>query len=177
MPTFRRTILALSLACALPAAHASTAQRWANLSTALALGLPAIAAAQTWSQGDVTPGGEQLVVTLGGTFLATEALKHTIHERRPDNSGTDSFPSGHTAIAFAAASYLDKRYDGQHRWLLYSMAGLTAVARVQADKHYWKDVIAGGLLGYTVGQLSTSTRQVTVAPLPGGLAVYWRQIW
>lgn len=57
------------------------------------------------------------------------------------------------------------------------MAGLTAVARVQADKHYWKDVIAGGLLGYTVGQLSTSTRQVTVAPLPGGLAVYWRQIW
>ena len=80
---------------------------------------------------------------------SAEILKHQISALRPDKSDDKSFPSGHTAVAFASARYLDKRYSGQvSPYLLYGAAGLTALARVQADKHYWKDTIAGGALGY-----------------------------
>jgi membrane-associated phospholipid phosphatase len=37
-------------------------------------------------------------------------LKHSMHERRPDGSGSDSFPSGHAAVSFAAAATIHRRY-------------------------------------------------------------------
>ena len=33
-------------------------------------------------------------------------LKHAVQELRPDGSARNSFPSGHTAQAFAAAAFL-----------------------------------------------------------------------
>ena len=35
----------------------------------------------------------------------TYGLKYSVEERRPDGSGDDSFPSGHTSISFAAAEF------------------------------------------------------------------------
>jgi len=37
-------------------------------------------------------------------------MKHTIHDQRPDGSAYNSFPSGHTAQAFAAATFLSEEY-------------------------------------------------------------------
>ncbi|WP_090128835.1 hypothetical protein [Limnohabitans sp. Rim11] len=65
-----------------------------------------------------------------------------VHEKRPDGSGNDSFPSGQTAIAFAAARFYDKHYATEASPYLYAAADLTAVARVKADKHYAKDAAA-----------------------------------
>ncbi|NQW66956.1 MAG: hypothetical protein HQ455_07060, partial [Burkholderiales bacterium] len=49
----------------------------------------------------------------GVSFAATTVLKNSIHAARPDGSDNKSFPSGHTAVAFAAVRYMDKRYGAE----------------------------------------------------------------
>jgi membrane-associated phospholipid phosphatase len=70
---------------------------------------------------------------------AGELLKAVIHERRPDGSDTKSFPSGHTALAFATSGW-------STRFGLTLGIG-TGVERVTANKHHWYDVTAGALVG------------------------------
>jgi membrane-associated phospholipid phosphatase len=65
-----------------------------------------------------------------------------------------SFPSGHTAVAFALATSFA---DGIHnRWAslaLYAAAGTTAWSRMYSEKHWLSDVGAGALLGITSARL------------------------
>ena len=153
---------------------------WATASDLLAVGLPTLAAAYTYRARDAD-GAAQLAWTLGATVGSTEILKHQISALRPDQSDDKSFPSGHTAVAFASARYLDKRYAGQvSPYLLYGAASLTALARVQADKHYWKDTIAGGALGYAWAEYFTETRaggRVSLQPAPNGVTLAWQRPW
>ena len=160
-------------------AWADSQQQWGRLSDVLALALPAGAAAYSAREAD-TDGLKQLGFSLAGTYGLTAVIKSQHKAMRPDGSGDDSFPSGHTAIAFAAASYFDKRYgDTGYSGYVYAAAGLTAVARVEARKHYWKDVLAGGALGYGMSQLLTRSRSMTVAvwPTQGGLALAAMKVW
>jgi undecaprenyl-diphosphatase len=60
--------------------------------------------------------------------------------------GTWSFPSGHSAVAFAGAWLLGQHLPGQ-RVLLYSVAGMVAFSRIYLGKHYPGDVVAGSTLG------------------------------
>ena len=141
------SVLSLS-ACS--CAFAGGANDWSNASDLLALGLPALAVGVTWAQGD-TEGGKDLTYSLGGSYLATTALKKSIHSTRPDGSDNESFPSRHTAVAFAAVRYMDKRYGAElapYTPWLYAAAGMTGVAMVQANKHHWQDVAAGAALGF-----------------------------
>ncbi len=172
----KRVVLAAALLSA-GAAQAGTSG-WGSASDLLAVGLPAIAAGTTWAKKD-QQGVKELALTLGTALAATEVLKSTVHEWRPDHSDQKSFPSGHTAIAFAAATYMDTRYGeefGAWRPALYGAAALTAVARVQANKHHWKDVIAGGALGWASAKLWThpvAGGQMALLPTQGGMAVAW----
>lgn len=100
-------------------------------------------------------------------FAAMTALvnagKYSVRQLRPDNSTRNSFPSGHTATAFAAATMLHKEYGESSPW--YSIAGYTAAAatgisRILNNRHWISDVIAGagiGIismeLGYFIGDL------------------------
>ena len=153
---------------------------WATASDLLAVGLPTLAAAYTYRDRDAD-GAAQLAWTLGATVGSAEILKSQISALRPDRSDDKSFPSGHTAVAFASARYLDKRYPGQvSPYLLYGAASLTALARVQADKHYWKDTIAGGALGYAWAEYFTETRasgRISLLPAPNGVTVAWQRPW
>jgi membrane-associated phospholipid phosphatase len=63
-----------------------------------------------------------------------------------------SFPSGHAATSFAAATVL----AGHYAWAApaaYSLAGAIALSRVVLEVHYPLDVIAGAALGSVVGTL------------------------
>jgi len=138
-----------------------------NLSTGLALGLLGSAIALTFEHSDKT-GGIEFAKTFGSTILVTETLKAVVNERRPDGSGNDSFPSGHTAAAFAAATYLSIRYKdsiGVYSPLLFGAAALTGISRVRANKHYTKDVVAGAVIGAGLAFVFTS-------PFSKGLAIY-----
>jgi len=52
-------------------------------------------------------------------MLSTVALKYTAREKRPDNNDRDSFPSGHTASAISAATFVHKRYGIEYAFPLY----------------------------------------------------------
>jgi membrane-associated phospholipid phosphatase len=65
---------------------------------------------------------------------------------------TQSFPSGHTAVAFATSTVLAERIDTWWaRVILYSFAAMTGYARLYNDKHWLSDVIFGGALGFSSG--------------------------
>lgn len=159
---------------------AAQAQSWKTTSDLLAVGLPATAAALTLQQQD-RAGAEQLALTLGGTLLSTQALKTQLPAERPDRSDNDSFPSGHTSVAFASARFIHKRYGTQiHPALLYGAATLTAVARVKAEQHYAGDTVAGAALGFLWAEYATERRdgaQFALWPTPNGLALHWQRHW
>ena len=158
-------------------ANAGGVQTWGHVSDALAVGLPLLAAGTAFGKGD-SQGVKELTYSLGATLAATTALKSLIHEQRPDGSGNDSFPSSHTAIAFAAARFIDKRYAPEASPYLYAAAGLTALARVKADKHFTKDVVVGAALGYASAEYFTrpiAGGAVSLMPGKSGFAVVWQK--
>ena len=143
-------VVAITLAMPSPATagwgKASSAGR--DVLVAASLGIPAIR--RDW-RGDLQA-GESLLAAGGTTF----ALKELIHERRPDGSDDKSFPSGHTSVSFAAAATLEKRYGWQAGLPALALASFVGLARVQADKHYVHDVLAGAAIGSVSGLLLTS---------------------
>jgi undecaprenyl-diphosphatase len=70
---------------------------------------------------------------------------------------TLSFPSGHAALSFAAATVLAFALP---RWraLWFAIATVIAVSRVYIGVHYPLDVVCGMLLGLAVGILVTGGR-------------------
>ena len=98
-------------------------------------------------------GAKQLAFSYTSTAAATQALKYTIREERPNQpegaKGT-SFPSGHTSSAFAGAAYWQTRYGWEIGAPMYGAAAFVGYSRVRARKHNWSDVIAGAALGIGV---------------------------
>lgn len=83
-------------------------------------------------------------------LAATYALKYSTGVLRPDNSARNSFPSGHTAIAFMGAEFLRKEYKHLSPWYGvggYVVAGLTGTMRIYNNRHWLTDVLAGAGIG------------------------------
>ena len=102
------------------------------------------------------------------TSIATHALKYTVNETRPDGSADNSFPSGHTSSAAQAAAYLQFQYGWEYGVPAYIVTGVVGYSRVEADRHYWRDVVAGAALGtgiqYLVSEMGYSLTKVIMAP-------------
>jgi membrane-associated phospholipid phosphatase len=65
-----------------------------------------------------------------------------------------SFPSGHTAWAFAVATVVARRH-ANHKWvpiLAYSLATLDGISRISSNNHFLADTVFGGALGYAIGR-------------------------
>jgi len=112
------------------------------------------------ARGLLAIGAASALVNLGMKALAAR--------RRPDRVGTGvpgqrhvpmpsstSFPSGHSAsaFAFAAAVGRDRPWAGA---ALQFLAGAVAYSRVHTGVHYPGDTIAGALIGIGTGQLVAS---------------------
>ncbi|MCT2410049.1 phosphatase PAP2 family protein [Chryseobacterium antibioticum] len=100
-------------------------------------------------------------IIYGTSMLITSAitipLKHIVKEERPDGSNNLSFPSGHTAIAFASAQFMFREYKDTNFWLGvsgYSLAVFTGVYRMLNDKHWVGDVVAGAGFGILSTELA-----------------------
>lgn len=79
------------------------------------------------------------------------SMKYSVKEMRPDNSTRNSFPSGHTATVFTAATILHKEYGlTRSPWFSiggYAVATTTGVMRVLNNRHWISDVMAGAGIG------------------------------
>ncbi|MCH5229434.1 MAG: phosphatase PAP2 family protein [Muribaculaceae bacterium] len=122
-------------------------QKGVSISTdVFALLLPATALTLTLCEKDwkgLIQGVETAAVTAGVTLL----LKYTVKEWRPDHSNQHSFPSGHSAVSFASATYLQRRYGWKWGVPAYVIATYVGWGRCFAKKHYWYDVLAGAAIG------------------------------
>lgn len=130
----------------------------------LGLALPATAYALTFTRDD-QDGRRQFYESFGATIGTTWLLKNTVHKERPDGSSDQSFPSGHSAAAFEAASFIHRRY-GIAAWPGYALATYTAWSRVEANKHDTADVLAGAALGIGSTFLFVNRRDVAVSAGP-----------
>ena len=120
----------------------------------VAVALPAAALAATLIQQD-WEGLKEGAFTAAATAGATLILKYSIKENRPDFSNKHSFPSGHTSVTFAAATYIGRRYGWKWSIPAYALSTYTAWGRVYGKKHHWWDVAAGAAIGAASAMIFT----------------------
>ena len=96
--------------------------------------------------------------------ILVNGIKYTSRELRPDGTTRNSWPSGHTATAFAGATLLHKEYGlTRSPWyslLGYSVATSTAVMRVLNNRHWVSDVFSGAGIGIMSGELAYALSHV-----------------
>ena len=138
------------------------------------------------------------VQTSALTGLVTRSLYRSVARERPDvepcrqnpdyhemcfTGTTTSFPSGHTAGAFAGAGLVCAHHfamplygapiaDALACGVSASMAVSVAVLRLQADRHYATDVMTAALLGTATGFVLPSFGHYWFVEIPtqGGVA-------
>ena len=100
------------------------------------------------------------LIMLGSVYV----VKTLSQIQRPDSSNHLSFPSGHTAQAFLAASIVHAEFRDKSQWYgvgAYALATSVAAFRMINNKHWESDVVAGagfGILSAHVAYLSHRNR-------------------
>ena len=94
--------------------------------------------------------------------ILTYSMKNSTHVPRPDTGQPTSFPSGHTAQAFAAATFMAKEYGNKSIW--YSIGAFTVATgvgamRVMNNRHWVSDVLVGAGIGILSTNLVYLTHQ------------------
>jgi membrane-associated phospholipid phosphatase len=114
--------------------------------------------------------------------IIDNSLKYVIGRGRPtDNhgasnfqpfSGQDSFASGHATEAFALASVISEHYNTP--WVQvtsYGLASMVGYARLNNNRHWPSDVLAGAAIGTFVGKtvvhFNQKHRNVSLQPIVG----------
>ncbi len=117
----------------------------------------------------------QGIETAGATAAATLILKYAVCERRPDGSDMHSFPSAHSAVSFATAAFLQRRYGWAFGSPAYALAAYVGWGRVYSGKHHWWDVVAGGAIGAASAYIFTKPfakkHNLQVSPVSDGRSV------
>jgi hypothetical protein len=117
-----------------------------------------------WSIGEalhddrVSDFGRDLAATFVATGAWVWALKMSIGAPRP-NGAPYSFPSGHTAVAFATATTIHRHFGGWAGFFGYTAATMTAAARMEDRKHFFRDVSFGAALGLATGGVQLPLRR------------------
>ena len=131
-------------------------------------------------------------------FVVADSNSHDFHAGRGfSNDRYASFPSGHSTVAFAAASAASQeiRYLWPHAsplWspALYTAASFVGLSRIYNDQHWASDVVAGAAVGTLAGRVVVRYQRLhphnaidrwllpaTIVPEKGGMAVAWAARW
>ena len=127
----------------------------------VAVGVPVAMAVAAWIRHDKDLLKDAVYVgtSVAGAFVVTYGMKYLVDRERPYDKYPDrihpysresspSFPSGHTATAFALATSLSVKYP---KWYVIAPSALWAcsvgVSRMNEGVHYPSDVLAGAAIG------------------------------
>ena len=129
--------------------------------------LPIAAGVYSLTQKDYKGLG-QLAIGAGSVLALTYAVKYSFLEiskihpdwakisQRPNHGSYDGFPSGHTASAFSAAGFMQRRYGWKWGVPTTVLATLVGISRIVAKRHTATQVVVGALIGYGLSYLVTS---------------------
>jgi PAP2 superfamily len=106
------------------------------------------------------------------TFV--HAIKYSVRRDRPTGECC-SFPSGHAATAFAAASVIERHFGYRMSVPAMAIAAYVATSRLHDNRHFLSDVVFGSALGTAtgwtvVGRHGRSSYALTPVAVPGGFA-------
>jgi membrane-associated phospholipid phosphatase len=106
------------------------------------------------------------------TEILVEPIKFSTHRLRPDGSNHQSFPSGHAAATFAAATVIERHLGWRKAALGYAIASYVAASRLHDNVHYVSDVVfgaaVGSIAGRTVVHHQADDWALTPVVVPGG---------
>ena len=131
----------------MPLFHRSLDNYTQYLPAAVMLGMKAAGVQGRSSWGRMLLSDAFAAAIMGATV---NTLKTTTNVTRPDGSNNHSFPSGHTAMAFMAATMLNKEYGDRSPLIgvgAYSVATATGLMRMANNKHWLSDVMVGAGIG------------------------------
>jgi membrane-associated phospholipid phosphatase len=150
------------------------------LAIAASLGLTGRSGRRAAARGILAIGVTSAIVNLAVKPLATR--------HRPDRAGagvpgqrhvsmpsSTSFPSGHSASAFAFATAVSR----DNPWIaivIQFLAGAVAYSRVHTGVHYPGDTIAGALIGAGAGQAVSSVLDRVLDSRPNRRALFREQV-
>ena len=114
---------------------------------------------------EVTNTGRILAEALAVSGLTVQLIKIVSGRSRPylnegnfkfnwfeTNNDYNSFPSGHTVVAFTTSSVLAASIKNVYASIaLYSLAGLTAYQRIYSNNHWFSDTVLAAIIGTVVG--------------------------
>ena len=111
-----------------------------------------------------------------------QTLKYTVRRERPDGSNNLSFPSGHSASAFATATVLHRYYGWKAGVPAYALGSYVALARMSWNKHHATDVVMGAGIGIASARTVTmsvakSRFSIGVQPQTGGASINFTKIY
>lgn len=100
-----------------------------------------------------------MIFLMSNVFVcgAVFGVKKISNQPRPDGSDYYSFPSGHTAAAFASAEFMRQEYKDVSPWYGiagYAVAGATGMLRMYNNRHWVSDVLAGAGVGIASTKLA-----------------------
>lgn len=128
---------------------------------------------------------EFAVVMLKSTLyssVVTGVLKDVVQEPRPnDKNDKTSFPSAHATRAFAFASTVNELHGSTWGIPAYALAAAVAYSRMNDNRHYVHDVLAGAAIGASYGisiaqryKNKKSNTDFAAIPTGDGLALTFR---
>lgn len=167
---------------------------WGNkfLVGGLAVGTTAIA--HYADNDELATTGENVIESLILSMTTTTVLKEGFGRIRPSETDQNdkwfghgkSFPSGHVTAAFAASTAWAESVSNPswaRRGLAYSLASLSAYARMHDNKHWLSDTVAGAGIGIATASFvvkrhiaDKNAAQIAMLPRPGGgaIAAQWK---
>jgi membrane-associated phospholipid phosphatase len=107
-------------------------------------------------------------------------IKIAVRRDRPTGECC-SFPSGHAATAFAAASVLERHLGYRAAWPTLLVASYVGASRLHDNRHFLSDVLFGSSIGMAtgwtiVGRHGRSEYALMPMPVRGGFALAWTRV-
>lgn len=89
-------------------------------------------------------------------------IKYLTKMERPDGRANNSYPSGHTAQAFMAATFMHEELKHKSAWYsigAFSVATMVGSYRMLNNRHWISDVLAGAAIGILSTKMAYLTHQ------------------